>query len=120
LENGTLFAHRTRVWQRKYLKSTGIRENALGPAHKAMNAPEALEDLGTGPQKKVISISKKDLGTSVFEGLRKLRFHCSLRTNRHENGSLHRVMKGAKRSGASAGIRGGGLHAEAESRGSHE
>jgi hypothetical protein len=116
LENRALLAHRARMRQRENLKPTGVRQNRALPTHETVNAAGAAKNFRAGTQQQMVRIHQQDLGASILERLRELRFYRGLRSHRHEERSPHLAVQSAKGRGPGAGARHPRLEAEIQAR----
>ena len=90
--------------QRENLESARVRQHGALPAHEAVDAADAPEDLRAGPQQQVVGVREQNLRAGFLERPRQLRLHRRLRADRHEERRLHFVVQGAKGRGAGARI----------------
>ena len=119
LEDCSLFAHGTRMRQRKNLKPAGIGQDRFFPTHEPVDAAGSSKHLRPGTQEKVIGIGEKNLRPGILERLGKLRLHCRVCPNRHEERRVHFVMQGLKRCRARSRTCRTGFYAKIEAGRSH-
>ena len=101
-EGGALLGDSSRAGEREDLEPAGVGEHRARPAHEAVDAPQAAQDLRAGPQQEVIGVGEQHLRPRIEERLRQLRLHRGLRAHRHEDRSQDLAVEGAEDSGARA------------------
>lgn len=75
------------------------------PAHEAVQAAHAADQLMPGPQVEVICVAKNDPGTQLLQQVLRDRLHRGDRPDRHKHRGFDRSMR--QRHGGPAGIAAG-------------
>jgi len=92
-EGNAFVLHLAQAGERHDLEAAGIREDGVGPVHKAMQPAQRRDALGPGPQHQVIRVGEKDVGTRGAHRLRRKPLHRRLRADRHERGRRDRAVR---------------------------
>ena len=90
--------------QAEDLESTGVGEDRARPAHEVVQATEVAHHVGAGAQEQMVGVAENDLGAGAREVLGRERLHGGLRAHRHEDGGLHRAVRGGEPAAARGAV----------------
>src|SRR5712691_1893173 len=114
-EQHSSFGDPPKTVETENLESTGVREDGARPAHELMQSSELADRLMPGPQIKMIRVAQDDLRVQIVQQVAgKHAFDRGLRTDRHEDGSLHVAVRGVEDAGPRPCGGADGLELEAE------
>src|SRR5208283_1138493 len=85
LKGDTSFIELPELGERHYLEAAGIGQNRPWPAHEFMQATEASDPLGPGPQHQMIHVAQNDFGPGRAHLLGQHRLDRRRRADGHES-----------------------------------
>ncbi len=98
--------------QRHHLKSAGIGQDRMGPAHEGVQSAQSRDAFGARPQHQMIGIAENDIGARGTHVVVINAFDRRLRADRHESGRAHHAMRHGHRAGARGAVRCGQMECE--------
>ncbi len=104
LEGDALLGHLAQLAERHHLKPTRIGEDGAAPVHELMQATEARDALGAGPQHQVIGIAKNDIRARGLHVFRVHGLHGGGRADGHEGRRADGAVGGVQRAGAGLAV----------------
>lgn len=105
LKSNAIFADIAKGTQAENLVPAAVGKDRPIPSHKLMQAAESCHGLVTGPQKKVIRVTQKNLDVKIPQLVRHHRFHGGLRTDGHEDRRLDDAVRRVQPSTPGVGLR---------------
>src|SRR6266480_4408689 len=95
-EDGTVIVDLHQVVEAENLESSAVGQNGAVPAHEPVEAAEAFDPFGAGPQRQVVSVGEQHLGAQVVNLLWRERFDGRLGADGHECRRLDQAVGGAQ------------------------